>query len=112
MGGAACKIIINGAGGGLAVLDTFKEHYPEANTTSLRAFIQEAQVSIMYTSLYFKIEGVENVPAPEYTQPIIDTLKRIINELPNIELDKAQGFISRRAIELRRSLDKLEELFN
>lgn len=110
MSGAACKVVINSGGRAIGVVDVFKERNPQISIAELRAALNEAVTSVMYTSLYLEID--EGEFPQSYTDDIQKPINSIITNLPNKIGREAKELIDSCCYDLRKALDKLEELFN
>ena len=114
MGGAACKEIVNYSCRAEGTLDIFKEKNPspELSVAMLKALVVESRTSIMYTSLYFKLEGKEGIPSIEYTKPIMEVLDDVTDKLLEMPIKDVIKFILSQENKIADALDKLEELFD
>jgi hypothetical protein len=91
LGGSACVVIING-NKAYAYVEELAERYNQVNAYQLEAALNASCAVVPYASLY--LEANDGYLGNEFTQPIIDLHRRIINELPFVEKDKAQALVN------------------
>lgn len=116
MGAAACQEIIIEGNIGYGVVEVFSEEHPHINTFNLEAAIQASCQGALHASLYLLGEGEENKFSSDYTQPIIDIHKEIVDKLSTVNkhADKSnlQPMIDDLTSRLEAAIRKTYELFD
>lgn len=114
MGGAACEVVIIEGNIAYAVTELFQQRNPKLNTTFLEAAVKASCDGIHHASLYFEIDREDGDNSPElltseYTQPIIDLHRTIINDLSHGK--STQSILNSLTISLFTATRKLYLLF-
>lgn len=81
MGEASCQVIIIEGEIALATIQVFGQKNPDLQMAFLEKAVEASCEGIHHASLYFLIEDEEDKLTSDYTKPIIDLHKLIINDL-------------------------------